>query len=362
VSTVNPTVEYAWTGRSIQFTGAAGSSLRYYQTEHELLPSTHFGTVGLTVHGEKTQLVVGQSVTYSPSYLYSIFPTLGSADVDYAVGATGDYAVNSESVTVYDTTVDVTQSLSRRSRITGLGVFRYADLSNLQTTGRALRAYSAGGRYSYDLSRYASLHLGYIHREGNYVLSQIDRATVVHDIDVGIDYHRPLSFSRRTHLDFGIGSSIVNEPTVDSGSERLQYRVGANAGLTHDIGRTWRARVEYRRGVGFVEAVRQPVFTDAVNASLDGFFSRRTDVYVRGGFSAGDAGTISAVSQNRIRTYTAAARVRTALNETFALFAEYLYYNYDLGAAVIVAEGVPRALERNTARVGVSLWVPVLRK
>jgi hypothetical protein len=360
VSTFNPTVEYAWTGRSVQFTGAAGSSLRYYQTAHELLPSTHFGTVGLSIGGQRTLFTTSQSVSYSPSYLYSIFPTLGTADVDYVVAATGDYAANWQQVLVYDTTMNLNQSLSQRSHVTALGSFRYSDLSNLKP-GRALRAYTAGGRYFYDLSRNASLHLGYIHREGNYVLSDLDRATVVHDIDVGVDYHRPLSFSRRTHVDFGVGSSIVNAPTIDSGNAQLQYRVGANAGLTHDIGRTWRARVEYRRGVGFVEAVRQPVFSDAVNGSFSGFFTRRTDLYVSGGFSTGDAGTVS-VSQNRVRTYTGSARLRTALNQTFALFAEYVYYNYDLGSAVIVADGVPRSLDRNTARVGVSVWVPVLRK
>jgi hypothetical protein len=360
VSTFNPTVEYAWTGRSVQFTGVAGSSLRYYQTAHELLPSTHFGNVGLSIGGQRTLFTAGQSVTYSPSYLYSIFPSLGTADPDYVIAATGDYASSSQQVLVYDTTMNLNQSLSERSHITALGSFRYSDLSNLKA-GRVLRAYNAGGRYFYDLSRNASLHFGYIHREGNYVLSELDRATVVHDIDAGVDYHRPLSFSRRTHIDFGIGSSIVNAPTIDSGNAQLQYRVGANAGLTHDMGRTWRARVEYRRGVGFIEAVRQPVFSDAVNGSLSGFFTRRTDLYVSGGFSTGDAGTVS-VAQNRVRTYTGSARVRTALNETFALFAEYLYYNYDLGSAVIVADGLPRSLDRNTARVGVSVWVPVLRK
>jgi hypothetical protein len=361
VTTFDPTIAYAWNGKTLHFSATAGSNIRYYRTADAFLGSTHFGAVGFTAATRRTQLTLNQSATYSPAYFYGLFPSLvGDTQVGYAVGATGDYAVNGQQVLVYDTAFNLTQGVTSRSRIMALADFRYSDLSAVQA-GRQLRAYNAGGRYLYDLSRNATLRLGYVYRDGQYVLSDRDRTFVVHDIDAGIDYHRPLSFSRRTRVDFAIGSSILSAPASDSDIERLQYRVTGTAGLTHDMGRTWRARVEYRRGVGFIEAVGTPVYSDGANATLDGFFTRRTDFHVGGGLSVGDAGLTTVAIQNRIRTYTATARVRTALNETWAVFGEYLYYNYDMGAAVVLADRVPRTLDRNTLRVGISVWLPVVR-
>ncbi len=357
---LQPAVSYAWNGQSVQFSAVAGSDLRYYQRAHEFLGSSHYGAVGLSAGSRRTHVALNQSVTYSPSYFYGLFPPLGG-DVAYPVGGSGDYAVNADQIVVYDTSARFAQGLTSRSSLEFLGSFRYSDLSSLNA-GRKLQSYSAGGRYLYDLSRNATVHLGYIYREGQYAYTFTDRPLVAHDIDIGVDYHRPLSFSRRTRVEFGMGSSIVKTPyETNASTERLQYRVVGNAGLTHDMGRTWRARVEYYRGVSFIEAVRQPVFTNSVNTSLEGFLSRRTDLHIGGALSIGDAG-LSALPQNNVRTYTANVRLRRAITANWALFGEYLYYNYDLGRAVVITDGVPSSMTRNAARVGLSVWLPLVRK
>jgi hypothetical protein len=46
----------------------------------------------------------------------------------------------------------------------------------------------------------------------------------------------------------------------------------------------------------------------------------------------------------------------------WALFGEYSYYKHDLGDVLIVAQGVPPILDRNSVRVGLTLWVPLLRR
>ena len=126
------------------------------------------------------------------------------------------------------------------------------------------------------------------------------------------------------------------------------------------MGRTWRARVAYDRNVGFVEGLRDPVFSNAVNASVDGFLSRRVDLHAGGGFSLGDVGRVHDSSD--VHTYTGGARIRSAINQNLALFAEYVYYNYNLGTAVITTPGIPQSLDRNTVRVGITAWMPLLRK
>ena len=80
---------------------------------------------------------------------------------------------------------------------------RYSDFGESEAVLQDLRSYEVGGRYRHGLSRYATLRLGYIYRKGAYGFTRIDGPSVVHDIDIGIDYARALSFSRRTTLTFG---------------------------------------------------------------------------------------------------------------------------------------------------------------
>ena len=362
-TSIDPALTYAWTGKTVQFSASGSTSVRYYQKGHEFLGSTSYGAIGLSAGSERTRFSFTQSLNYSPAYFYGLFPSFMPSDVVdtvTTVGAGSDYAVNSDSVLVYETSANLTRSLTSRSDFNLLGTFRYSDLSQI-VGSQDLRAYSAGGRYQYNLSRNATLHLGYVYREGQYAYVASAQSTVAHDIDVGVDYHKPLSFSRRTHVDFSVGSSLVSTPTFETTSQSFQYRVVGSAGLSHDMGRTWRARVAYNRNVGFVEGLRDPVFSDAVNASVDGFLSRRVDLHAGGGFSLGDAAGAT-TTQSSVRTYTGSARVRSAINQSLALFAEYVYYNYNLGAAVITTPGIPQSLDRNTVRVGITAWMPLLRK
>jgi hypothetical protein len=46
----------------------------------------------------------------------------------------------------------------------------------------------------------------------------------------------------------------------------------------------------------------------------------------------------------------------------WAMYGEYLYYSQDLGSAVIVPSGLPSVLDRQTIQVGLTFWVPLLRR
>jgi hypothetical protein len=180
----------------------------------------------------------------------------------------------------------------------------------------------------------------------------------VHDIEAGFDYRRALSLTRRTTFDFSVGSTVVNAPAAEQSSTELAYRVVGDVGLNHEMGRTWRTRVAYNRGVDFSEAFAQPVFSDGLNASVTGFFSRRVDFRGNAGVSVGDIGL--GVVRSRFRAYSASANVRFALAEQWALLGNYQYYFHDLGQVLIVPEGVPSNVGRNTVSVGLTFWVPFL--
>jgi hypothetical protein len=249
--------------------------------------------------------------------------------------------------------------MSSRSNITFLAEYRNAKFPDNAAT-RDLQSYALGGRYGYDLSRNMTLHFGYVYRSGQYSYTINSKPAVVHDIDAGVDYHRPLSLTRRTHVNFSVGSSIVSVPAAATSTTENQFRVVGSASLSRDIGRTWRAQLTYHRGAGFAAGFNEPLFSDAAIAFIEGFFSRRVDFHGEGGFSEGSVGFSSSLG-NDYRTYNANVRIRVGIGAALAAYGEYLYYSYGTGADVFTAAGVPKSLDRNSARLGLTLWLPLIR-
>ena len=82
-----------------------------------------------------------------------------------------------------------------------------------------------------------------------------DEATRLHSFDVGIDFHKALSLSRRTTLSFGTGTTAF----ADVNGTHI-YATG-NATLTRELGRTWFATAAYNRDVSFLSTFREPVLS-----------------------------------------------------------------------------------------------------
>ena len=366
-------VAYAWQSRRVQVGANLGSSSRYYDDISRFYGTTHTASIGVAAQvGGRTRLFANQSVSRAPSYLYSLVPQLSESTPGTAVGG-GSFPLGDLPVYVYDTTASAEYSVTRRGAIEGLASYRFSDFDEAgAATSQALRSYSVGGRFRQGLSRYASLRLGYVYRQGHYNFASADALVGVHDIDVGVDYARALSLTRRTTLDFRTGSTIITIPVIDASVDpssitELQFRVVGNVGLTHEMGRTWRLRFGYFRGVGFAEAFAQPVFSDAVNVSLNGFLSRRIDLSVNSGLSTGDVGLGRTPNgqealNSSFRTWNLSARTRYTLGAMWAVYGEYLYYSQDLGSSFIVPTGVPPVVDRQTFQVGLTLWVPLLRR
>jgi hypothetical protein len=183
----------------------------------------------------------------------------------------------------------------------------------------------------------------------------------LHDIETGLNYSRPLSPSRRTILEFGVGSTIVSaeqtsgEPLQGRDS---QYRLVGDAGLRHELTRNWRTVVAYSRGVGFIEGVRELVYSDRATVELTGLVQPRAEFRAWGGVSLGDLGLQA--PGNHFRTYAGSARLAFMISRAFALFGEYSYYFYDFNR-IQLPPGVPSSMRRNGVRIGVTTWVPVAK-
>jgi len=361
-------LNYNWTGQRAQFGASGGASGRYYRQDG-FLWLNEFASAGLTAElTRRVALSVNQSISYSPPYFNSLIPGFESPALGTAVGAGSNYSVAPQQTLLYDTSVTISRALTPRSSLSGLVDYRFYD----SATGNPLakfKTYGVGGRYTHMLSKSVGLRLGYVYREERYgVVTGAPSAS--HDIDVGVDYKRALSFSKRTVVNFSVGSTILNSsarnvngvPGAPALARDLQFGVTGNVGLTHDMGRTWRARLMYDRGLTFSEAVQGPIFADSIRGTLRGLFSKRADFESEADVFLGDVAYGSPTPASRLQNYQANARVRYALASWAAVYTEYVYYRYSAGSAVVVTPGIPSLLNRNTVRLGLSFWAPLLRK
>jgi len=146
-----------------------------------------------------------------------------------------------------------------------------------------------------------------------------------------------------------LGPSIVEQ------AGRRRTRLIGGVGLDHPFGRSWSMRASYRRGLTFLEGAAQPFLSHSGALELDGLLTRRLEVSVSLGAVLGDIGLDSTASATGYDTYSAATRMRYALNSRFALYGEYLYnrslYSLD--------NGLP-GIDRSGVRVGINAYLPLM--
>jgi hypothetical protein len=233
-------------------------------------------------------------------------------------------------------------------RAKSIGVIAGAQSSLLQGSER-LDGYDLGGTFSAGISRYATFRAGY-------TLHQMDRGVgiyAVHQADIGGDYRRPLSASRRTFVSFRGGSAALES------RGRTHFFVTADASLSYELRRSWTGRLRYNRGLMFVEEIIDPLVSDGLSADLNGLLSRRIDLTASGSFRHGNVGLSSNASSYHV--YGARTRIRLALSRISAVYAEYLFFHYRFAEYVRLGGGLPSFFDRQTIRVGVTIMTQLLR-
>lgn len=350
-------VRYHSRGERTRVVASGGTVGRYFPDLQQAATLGHYGGVGLLLPiGEKTSVTVNQALTYTPSYLYGLFVRALQPAVGDVVPAAASYTVADRRSLTSATGVILARRVGRRASLDFNAGYRSTDF--LASTAADFRTYDVGGRYGYPIGRDMVLRLGYVYRHGTY---GAERTPVQHDVAVGVDYNRPLSRSRRTLLGMSLGTSVLDAPPPGQAAAASvkQLHAVANVLLTHQLRRTWTARAAYRRGSQFVEGLTGPVFTDGVTLTADGFFNRRTDLAASAAYLSGEA--LDGVS-GPFETYTATARVRVGLTRRWAVYSEYLYYFYDFARGAALVTELPSRVGRNSVRIGLTLWVPVIRK
>lgn len=356
------TLAYSWRHPRIQVSANVAGSARADDEFGDVAAGSQTAAAGMAVTLGRTRLTANHLVSYSPAYFYGPTPAAGTspagaftapADLEmppaYSVGDVNSYS--------HALSVGVAQEIAGGLSLQLSGV---GQQSRFGASARAQRmlSYSAALRYRRPVTRNAAWRIGYGYRAEQYDVRASNDPIVAHDIDLGLDYGRALSLSRRTRVRFGSGSTLLSVPDDAGGGQQLQYTVTGRFELTHELARTWNARAGYNRGVGFRRGFSGPVFSDDVAIGLTGLISRRLDVSITGAYSTGTVGI--AAGDNGLESYTGSAQLRFALTRFMAGFAEYTRASYRLDAAAALP-GVTPAFDNSGVRVGLTLLAPVWR-
>jgi hypothetical protein len=306
-----------------------------------------------------------QNVGYSSTYTSTLAPQLDE-DLGTEIGVADDVdlALFDRRAVHSATRLSLSQSFGQHASLAASYHLRARTSLDSETDESPFHDYvshtgTMGFQYARPMTRHATLRLGYGIR-----VTDRRRAAgepdVMHNVDMGVDYSRALSFSRRTSFSFGSGSSIAvrDELPAADGERRVRARLTGNAALVHEIGRSWTADVRYLRGFRTREGFDQLYFTDAVTASIGGLVTRR--LHVGANATWAESSLDYDVSRSH-RNRSASAQVTYGITSFLAAYARYVYVHYRFDEGVPLDERFPRQLDRHGVRVGLTASVPLIR-
>jgi hypothetical protein len=212
---------------------------------------------------------------------------------------------------------------------------------------------NAGAVLTRRLTRSLGLRTGYAYRIASTAIAGSEPLRV-NDVELGLDFSRPLATSRRTTFSFASGSSIS---PADGG---VGFRVTGNAGLTRLIGRTWKTRIGVDRSVRLLEGFVEPVLTNAVDATVGGNLSRRVSLSTSGSLSTGSVG-LNGQTGNSYQNWTVASGLSFAMGRRAELGAQYFALDERFDNGVVLPTGLDdRRRRRQGVRISITFRAPLL--
>ncbi|HEY7171217.1 MAG TPA: hypothetical protein VH417_10255 [Vicinamibacterales bacterium] len=346
LSSVNGTLGYNRHSHDVDFAVSGGGDLRYYTVVPDMVPVDLFGSSSVSSRfTRRTRVHAGGSVSYSPYYSFGGVLEPRSDNVSLLAPSTEQNVARLDTLT-YDLSGGLTWVPTRKSTVD----FSYTG-NFVDTDAFTYRSFtnSVNSRYSYRTTRYSTFHAGYGLR--NTQLGGFSRRMLIHDIDVGFGYGRPLSFSRHTFVGFSVGSSLIDESTYNS------FVVTGEASLTHQLTRRWLTSAYYRRDVDAFAGALDLFVTDSVSGSVTGAFSRKVTFSANGAFSSG---RLANGITNGYQSASGGSRLSYLVTRHIPIYVEYVFYHYDFDRTIGLAPGFPLLTTRHGLRVGMSYNVPLM--
>jgi hypothetical protein len=333
---------------------------RYLTEASDLSASSYSAGAGINrAFSARTNLNLAGNVAYQPFYQFGLPAALGEPLIGAPTPSNLNLAILEQASWIYNASIGFSRRLSRVSTLDVSYTLNRQDFTGGQAVAEGeqdfsdITGHAAGFLFRRTLTRNMGLRLGYSYRYGTYPLDTT-RTFGGHNLDVGVDYHRSLQFSRKTSFSFSTGTSIVR-----ADDSRYFYRFTGFANLRHEFNRQWIFSTLYNRGMEFIASFSEPFFTDVLTTRLDGYFNRRTSMRISLGMTNGQVGLEGA--SRDVTLFTGDAGIQFAVTRNLAFDASYyrFYYNFDTGV-LLPGQLAPR-LDRNGVRAGLTLFLPVVR-
>jgi hypothetical protein len=106
--------------------------------------------------------------------------------------------------------------------------------------------------------------------------------------------------------------------------------------------------------------VGQPVLLDTAGVGIGGLIGRRVQLSVNTGLVKGKA--LSSLVQSDYMAVNSGVRLQVALTRQLAVGAGYSYYIHEFDDSAPLPPGVLSSLERQSVRVSLNVWVPILSR
>ena len=279
-------LQYAHVGESTNVHMETNNALNYYPDLESLTTSYHQASATFVQRfGSRYSIRARPFAAYSPHYSMRLFLAPLPLDPDRAGSLDGavlaapdvDSTIIQRESFRYGGNAEFRMRVARHSTLNVGYNYTKTDLSRDPIGSFDVR--SIGANLSHALSESASLRVGYALEESTYEGSSAP-STRIQNLNIGIDYRKPLSRSRRSYLRFTTGSIISEQVAgISEPAEGRRIQAIGSASLVHQMGRTWNARAQYRREVGYLEGFAQPVFSDSANVAVGGLITRRLDLF-----------------------------------------------------------------------------------
>lgn len=351
-------------GGSVRVAGANGgpkgryavdgtTSSVYYPSSDELLTDTNLILSGTRRIAQHTEISAAQTMLYAPYYGIGLFPSIGSyggTDVSSAYVPTTDASTQTAEIFRYFVTTQLLHTISNKSDVSAHYSLSRNDV--LQATDSNYQQ-EVGGRFQRRLNRSLGYHLGYDYGTMRY---GGPFGAALNTFDIGLDFDRALSFSRRTTVRFTTGTALITAKGLDAtqtDQSRTEFRLLGSANLKHYIGRSWVVDANYARDVQILDGLRTPYFTDGFTAGISGRLGARSTTGVSFGYVTGVP--LSIQERQRDHALVLSSWLQQRFSAKTAGYVRLGYYSQRFNYDQLEAIGLADRLSKVSVRVGLNV-------
>jgi hypothetical protein len=343
---IDPSFSLAGGQKNTAFGVSGGAAIRHFSGQSMQMLDLHGGG-GAQFTGRRSGLRLQETAEYSPYYQILNFASPLTGSLGAAAAATPDAAALDLSSTRLTSSADYGYQLTRNLLFSSTYHLRYTRIgSHVSDATENTAMHDVSARLSRQMGRHLVVYGGYGRR---FSTSNLPDPTPLktQDIMVGFDRQQQFSFAQRTTLDISTGSSIIGS----DGKQR--FILTGTANFRHDITRDWQLDAMARRGVDYLDGLRDPVIADSAQLYVEGPVAPRMYLLTSAAYTSGTFGIATGAS--RYETYSIATRFRAALTRMMGVYAEYTKFYQQANPGSTRPAGLDSLIDRSAVRFGIVL-------